>query len=257
MRDLSKINTQVELVTFGVSAFLCAIRSTDNEKATIRSTVSEKAIAAREKLDELYESEINCFDSTELVEKLEALREETKKYKGVREASQLNSDILKLYEFLEVSDRTIRMEIEMYNATHQAEQAADVDLEKFKDVIQENIEVVRKQVSGCFMGEYYVVNLSINGPGCIALLLTEMKSSLKGMFHFVGKDLDSIQLYKYAPWNDKGIHDSVIYFVDDIDAISNKEWFAQRPGFNDLVADTKGRVMLRMNLVMHEIEKSR
>lgn len=293
MRDLSKIKTQMELVIFGLGKFVDA-------------TTSEVSIT-KEALMELVKTDL--FDEDDvvaIVEKLEPLRESTKRYNGVKEASQLNGYIIKLYELLEVQDRVLQMEIEMYNAIHAEEQAeqearnqeareivqetmknyqdklrvedartivqktmkeyrdkweqegvTSVNSEKYKSELTKNIEAVRKQAAGHFINEYYVVNLSVNGPWCIELLLDEMNSSLKEMFNFVGKELDSIQLDSYAPWNEKGVNDSVIYFVEDIDNISNKNWFAQRPGFNDLVADTKGRVMLRVNLAINELEKGR
>lgn len=246
MKELNEVKKQIELVIFGLGKFA---EATDNDVAFVK-----------EKLKELVNTDFSDDIVVDIVNALEPLREITKKYKGVKDASLLNGYILKLYDLLKVQDRILQMEIEMYNATHAEEldgqeEAVGVDLWKYKEALVESVEAVRKQVAGHFMNEYYVVNLSVNGPGCVALLLAEMKSSLKDMFHFVNKDLGIIRIDKYAPWNEEGANDSVIYFVDDIDKISDKNWFAQRPGYNDLVADAKGRIMLRVNLVSNESEK--
>lgn len=101
--------------------------------------------------------------------------------------------------------------------------------------------------------EYFIVNFSRSlwAKDYHSVLLSCLNAKLKSYYEFRTQASASITLEDFLPWSLCGLNIPIIYFVDNISALTdNQHWFMHRAGNGDMIADKNGNLILTDQLLI-------
>lgn len=101
-------------------------------------------------------------------------------------------------------------------------------------------------ISQHIASEYVIANFSrsLFAREYHTILLNCLRAQIKTYYEFRNQTSVSVILEDYLPWSLCGLNFPIIYFVDNISAITdNQHWFLHRVGKKDLIADKNGNLI--------------